>query len=169
VLVLLLLVFLFLRVSSMEAQLSSLRGANELLQRRLVFMQSFVSALSANITGQAGAFKEQVAHWQAYEAFRRQLAQGLEMTKTASALLERMAQQQADYELTLSRAVAEQAANVEHTAVLFAEGADTSASWGASLVALALTAVLAMVADLYLLSGAITFRILRRKNTNNPN
>lgn len=168
-LVILLLIFLFLRVSSMESQLSTLRGMNERLDRRLVFMQSFVSALSANITGTTGAFKEQVAHWQAYEAFRRQLAQGREMTRTAAALLERIAQQQVDYELSLSRAVAEQAANAEQTAVLFAEAADTSASWGASLVALVLTAVLAMVADLYLLSGAITFRLIRRKNASNPN
>lgn len=154
----------------METQLSSLRGANERLERRLVFLQSFVSAISENITGTAGSFKEQVAHWQAYEAFRRQLAQGRELTRTAAALLERMAQQQAEYELSLSRAVAEHvASSAEQTAVLFAESSDSSASWGASLVALLITAVLAMIADLYLLSGAITFRLLRRHKPTNPN
>ena len=162
-LLLLLLVFLFLRVSAMETQLVSLRGANERLERRLVFLQSFVSALSENVTGTAGALKDQLAHWQAFEAFRRQLAQGLELTRTAAALMDRMVQQQAEYELALSRAVAEQAfASADTTAVLFADTAESGASWGASLVALILTALLAMVADLYLLSGAITFRLLRR-------
>jgi len=162
-LLLLLLVFLFLRVSSVEAQLSALRGSNDRLERRLVFLQSFVGALSQNITGKAGAFAAQVAHWQAFEIFRQQLEQGRELTRTAASLLERLTQQQAEYEQTMSRALADRmSASAEQTAVLFLEATESGASWGASLVALLLTACLALVADFYLLSGAITFRLLRR-------
>ena len=164
----LLLIFLFLRVSAVEGQLASLRGANDRLERRLVFLQSFVSALSANLTGTPGALKDQLAHWQAYEAFRRQLEQGRELTAAAAALFERVSAQQAEYEHTLARTVAEQASQTaEYTAVLFADATESSASWGASLVALLITVVLVFVADLYLLSGAVTFRLLRRPPNNN--
>ena len=100
----------------------------------MVFLQSFAAALSQNVTGVPGGLRQQMAHWQAFEAFQQQLLQTRQLARAAADMLDRIVTHQEKYEGLLQKALEESLASssfsMDSAAVFFSDVNDSSGpSW----------------------------------------